>query len=127
MVATHRTTLTSATTLIMRHINLLTFLLFSTLGHAAEDSLSVLPAELDDGPKSLMLHRYLLKQANEALDRREKVLEKIEAAAPSCYLTSMRSLTNVNGPQDAEQNIFGQLAFGMTHAEYVMMHAAKPH
>ncbi len=51
---------------------------------------------------------------------------RIYAAAPSCYLTSMRSLLNVNGPQDAEQNIFGQVAFGMTHAEYVMMHAPKP-
>ena len=52
--------------------------------------------------------------------------DRIYAAAPSCYLTSMRSLLNVNGPQDAEQNIFGQIAFGMTHAEYVMMHAPKP-
>lgn len=50
----------------------------------------------------------------------------ILTAAPSCYLTSMRSLLNVNGPQDAEQNIFGQVAFGMTHAEYVMMRAPKP-
>ena len=52
--------------------------------------------------------------------------DRIYAAAPSCYLTSMRSLMNVNGPQDAEQNIFGQIAHGMTHAEYVMMHAPKP-
>lgn len=52
--------------------------------------------------------------------------DRIYAAAPSCYLTSMRSLMNVNGPQDAEQNIFGQIAHGMTHAEFVMMHAPKP-
>lgn len=52
--------------------------------------------------------------------------DRIYAAAPSCYLTSMRSLVNVNGPQDAEQNIFGQVAFGMTHSECVMMHAPKP-
>ena len=30
------------------------------------------------------------------------------------------------GPQDAEQNIHGQLAFGMDHADYVMMRAPKP-
>lgn len=52
--------------------------------------------------------------------------ERIVAAAPSCYLTSMRSLLNVNGPQDAEQNIFGQVAHGLTHAELVMLHAPKP-
>jgi cephalosporin-C deacetylase-like acetyl esterase len=52
--------------------------------------------------------------------------DRIVAAAPSCYLTSMRSLLNNNGPQDAEQNIFGQVLHGMTHAEYVMMHAPKP-
>ncbi|MEO6741750.1 MAG: acetylxylan esterase [Chthoniobacteraceae bacterium] len=52
--------------------------------------------------------------------------ERIIAAAPSCYLTSMRSLLNHNGPQDAEQNIFGQVLHGMTHAEFVMMHAPKP-
>jgi cephalosporin-C deacetylase-like acetyl esterase len=52
--------------------------------------------------------------------------DRIVAAAPSCYLTSMRSLLHVNGPQDAEQNIFGQVAFGMTHAEYLMMRAPKP-
>lgn len=52
--------------------------------------------------------------------------DRIYAAAPSCYLTSMRSLINVNGPQDAEQNIFGQIARGMTHAEYIMMHAPNP-
>jgi hypothetical protein len=30
------------------------------------------------------------------------------------------------GPQDAEQNIFGQLAFGMDHADYLMMRAPMP-
>jgi len=52
--------------------------------------------------------------------------DRIACAAPSCYITSMRKLLEKNGPQDAEQNIFGQVAFGMTHAEYVMMRAPKP-
>jgi len=30
------------------------------------------------------------------------------------------------GPQDAEQDIFGQLAFGMDHAEYLTLRAPLP-
>ncbi|MBI1320433.1 MAG: hypothetical protein GC168_16020 [Candidatus Hydrogenedens sp.] len=52
--------------------------------------------------------------------------ERITVAAPSCYLTSFERLLDTIGPQDAEQNIFGQLAFGMGHAEYVFMRAPKP-
>jgi len=52
--------------------------------------------------------------------------DRIVAAAPSCYITTFRSLLPKNGPQDAEQNIYGQVAFGMTQAEYVMMRAPKP-
>ena len=52
--------------------------------------------------------------------------DRIVAAAPSCYITSFRSLLPKNGPQDAEQNVYGQIAFGMTQAEYVMMRAPKP-
>jgi len=52
--------------------------------------------------------------------------ERIFAAAPSCYITSFDRLLNTIGPQDAEQNIFGQIAFGMDHADYLMMRAPKP-
>ena len=52
--------------------------------------------------------------------------ERIVAAAPGCYLTGYRSLMNTIGPQDAEQNIHGQLAFGMDHADYVLMHLPQP-
>ena len=48
------------------------------------------------------------------------------AAAPSCYLCGFPALLATIGPQDAEQNIFGQLAFGMDHADYVMMRAPTP-
>jgi dienelactone hydrolase len=52
--------------------------------------------------------------------------ERIVCAAPSCYLTSFDRLLNTIGAQDAEQNIFGQVAFGMDHPDYVHMRAPKP-
>ena len=51
---------------------------------------------------------------------------RVACAAPSCYITSFRRLIDTIGPQDAEQNIHGQLAFGMDHADYLMMRAPKP-
>jgi dienelactone hydrolase len=47
--------------------------------------------------------------------------DRIVAAAPSCYITGFEALLSTIGPQDAEQDIFGQLAFGMDHADYLMM------
>ncbi|MBW7989844.1 MAG: hypothetical protein FVQ84_07500 [Planctomycetes bacterium] len=52
--------------------------------------------------------------------------DRIVAAAPSCYITSFERLLSTIGPQDAEQNIYGQIAFGMDHADYLMMRAPKP-
>lgn len=52
--------------------------------------------------------------------------ERIVCAAPSCYLTSLERILNTIGAQDAEQNIFGQIAFGMDHADYIHMRAPKP-
>lgn len=52
--------------------------------------------------------------------------DRIRAAAPSCYLCGFPALLRTIGPQDAEQNIFGQLAFGMDHADYMMMRAPRP-
>ena len=49
--------------------------------------------------------------------------DRIKAAAPSCYITGFEALLSTIGPQDAEQNIFGQIAFGMDHADYLMMRA----
>lgn len=46
---------------------------------------------------------------------------RIRAAAPSCFLTNLREVCDHKGPQDAEQNVFGQLAFGLNHAGYVLM------
>jgi hypothetical protein len=52
--------------------------------------------------------------------------DRIVAAAPSCYLTSLERLFATIGPQDAEQNITGQVAFGMEHADYLTMHLPRP-
>ena len=52
--------------------------------------------------------------------------DRIFAAAPGCYLTGFRSLFDSIGPQDAEQNIHGQVAFGMDHSDYVLMRLPKP-
>jgi dienelactone hydrolase len=52
--------------------------------------------------------------------------DRIAAAAPSCYITSLERLFATLGPQDAEQNITGQVAFGMDHADYVTMRAPRP-
>jgi dienelactone hydrolase len=51
---------------------------------------------------------------------------RIVCAAPSCYLCGFRRLLETIGPQDAEQDIHGQLAFGMDHADYVLMRAPQP-
>ncbi len=52
--------------------------------------------------------------------------ERVACAAPSCYLTSFGRLLDTLGPQDAEQNIHGQLAFGLDHADYILMRAPRP-
>ncbi|MBN1587947.1 MAG: acetylxylan esterase [Pirellulales bacterium] len=52
--------------------------------------------------------------------------DRIQCAAPSCYLTSFERLFETIGPQDAEQHIHGQLAFGMGQADYVHMRAPRP-
>lgn len=51
---------------------------------------------------------------------------RVQCAAPSCYLTSLPRLLATIGPQDAEQNIFGQIAIGLDHADYVMLRAPRP-
>ncbi|HUW60945.1 MAG TPA: dienelactone hydrolase family protein [Candidatus Bathyarchaeia archaeon] len=51
---------------------------------------------------------------------------RVKCAAPSCYITSQQLFFRKDGPQDAEQNIHGQIARGMEHADYVMMRAPRP-
>jgi dienelactone hydrolase len=52
--------------------------------------------------------------------------DRIVAAAPGCFLTTFRALMDTKGPQDGEQNIFGQIGFGMDEADYCIMRAPKP-
>ncbi|MEX0792067.1 MAG: acetylxylan esterase [Pirellulaceae bacterium] len=51
---------------------------------------------------------------------------RIKSSSPSCYITTLRQVCESIGPQDAEQNIFGQLGFGMDHAEFMLMQAPIP-
>ena len=50
---------------------------------------------------------------------------RLKATAPSGYLTNFGYLCKTMGPQDAEQNIFGQLSFGLNHTSYVLMPDTK--
>jgi cephalosporin-C deacetylase-like acetyl esterase/pimeloyl-ACP methyl ester carboxylesterase len=52
--------------------------------------------------------------------------DRIAVAAPSCYLTTLERLFHTIGPQDAEQNITGQVALGIDHADYILLRAPKP-
>ena len=52
--------------------------------------------------------------------------DRIVAAAPSCYITSLERLFATIGPQDAEQNLTGQVALGIEHADFVTMRAPRP-
>ena len=51
---------------------------------------------------------------------------RVVCAAPACYLTTFRRLIETIGPQDAEQNIFGQITFGLDQPDYILMRAPRP-
>ncbi|MFO0910099.1 MAG: acetylxylan esterase [Isosphaeraceae bacterium] len=52
--------------------------------------------------------------------------DRIQAAAPSCYITSLERLFATIGPQDAEQNLYGQVASGIEHADFITLRAPRP-
>jgi dienelactone hydrolase len=52
--------------------------------------------------------------------------DRIRAAAPSCALTSTPRLLETIGDDDAEQQLFGQLDYGLHHADWIMMRAPSP-
>lgn len=52
--------------------------------------------------------------------------DRVTCAAPACYLTTFTRLLETIGPQDAEQNIFGQIALGIDHPDYVLLRSPKP-
>jgi cephalosporin-C deacetylase-like acetyl esterase len=52
--------------------------------------------------------------------------ERVAAAAPTCYITSLRRLLESIGPQDAEQNFNGGLRRGIDHADLLEVRAPRP-
>lgn len=52
--------------------------------------------------------------------------DRVACAAPACYITSFGRLLATIGPQDAEQNVFGQLGYGLDHPDYLLIRAPKP-
>ncbi len=52
--------------------------------------------------------------------------ERLAAAAPTCYITSMHLLLESLGPQDGEQNLLGGVLAGLDHADYLAVQAPRP-
>jgi len=52
--------------------------------------------------------------------------DRLKASAPSCYVSSLRDVFNQRFPSDAEQEQFGQLAFGLNHLGYLLLRAPMP-
>lgn len=52
--------------------------------------------------------------------------DRILCAAPGCATTSFARRIATDKIGDAEQNIFGQIGFGLDHADYVHLRAPKP-
>jgi cephalosporin-C deacetylase-like acetyl esterase len=52
--------------------------------------------------------------------------ERIAAAAPSCFITTVERLFKTIGPQDCEQHFPGQGARGIDHTDFITMRAPKP-
>ena len=53
--------------------------------------------------------------------------DRIQVAAPSCFITSWRRILKSIGPQDAEQCIPPVLAEGLDHADFIYGFAPKPY
>ncbi|MFN0106518.1 MAG: acetylxylan esterase [Bryobacteraceae bacterium] len=53
--------------------------------------------------------------------------DRIQVAAPSCFITSWRRLLQTIGPQDAEQCMPPSLADGLDHADFIHAFAPKPY
>lgn len=52
--------------------------------------------------------------------------ERIQAAAPECYITNFTRLLQSIGPQDAEQNFPGGISSGIDHGDLLIVRAPKP-
>ena len=52
--------------------------------------------------------------------------DRILAAAPECYITSMEYQLKTGGPGDVEQNIFHMISEGLDHADLLEVRAPRP-
>ena len=52
--------------------------------------------------------------------------ERVTAAAPECYITTLEHQLKTGGPQDAEQNFYQGIAHGIDHADLLEVRAPKP-
>ncbi|WP_152266435.1 alpha/beta hydrolase [Agriterribacter humi] len=52
--------------------------------------------------------------------------DRIKAAAPECYITSLTRIFQSIGPQDAEQNLGDAVLRGIDHADLLLVRAPKP-
>ncbi len=52
--------------------------------------------------------------------------DRIYAAAPECYITNFTRLLQTIGNQDAEQNLFNEIARGIDHGDLLAVRAPKP-
>ncbi len=52
--------------------------------------------------------------------------DRILAAAPECFITSMEYVLKSIGPQDAEQNLVHMISEGIDHADLLEVRAPKP-
>jgi cephalosporin-C deacetylase-like acetyl esterase len=52
--------------------------------------------------------------------------DRLKVAAPSCYITSWKSLIHQLGPQDAEQNLMPWLNVGLDFPDFIYAFAPKP-
>ncbi|MCX6585762.1 MAG: prolyl oligopeptidase family serine peptidase [Acidobacteria bacterium] len=52
--------------------------------------------------------------------------DRLKVAAPSCYITSSKSLMTQLGPQDAERNLFPWLSAGFDFPDLIYAFGLKP-
>ncbi len=52
--------------------------------------------------------------------------KRIYASVPALYLTTFEMLLKSNGPQDAEQNLIGEISKGIGLADFIEVRAPKP-
>lgn len=52
--------------------------------------------------------------------------ERVACAVPSCYITHVKEMLHTQGPGDSEQQVYGEIAQGLGHADYLMIRAPKP-